>query len=215
MLCAVITPAFAQDIPTPGHKCVYNCDAPPAASSPMTGYGAAMGSALGAAIVRSWANQQQQQRNQAAPVPDNGQSNAARQSLEDWANGGSGQATYSPPAPSYSPASPASELDQWANQVQSEDLRDAPNSDLRHKRKQKSGPNPGNQSNAGSQQPVPSADRIKDECVESGQIFDKDGRAIGEFYQCWPKKGDKYCLNKLDAREPTYTDCNTQTKATP
>lgn len=203
--------ARAQDIPTPGHKCVYNCDAPTTSSAP-SGYGAAMGAALGAAIVRSIANQQQQ--NQAGPTPDNGQSAAAQRALDNWASGGSGQAGYTTrPAPVYRTNSAESQLDQWANQVRSEDLRDAPNSNLKNNSKPKPAQNSQAQLQISTQPAVaPSPATVPSECKESGQTFDDKGRPIGHFYQCWPNNGDKYCLQTAANGGLDGVPCNTASR---
>ena len=179
VLWAALPPALAQ-APTPGHKCVYNCDPAPSSSAP-AGYGAAMGSAFGAAIVRSLSNQQQQQQNQAGPPPDNGQSRAARQSLDDWASGGSGRSEYpAPSAPTLRTDSAASQLEQWANEVSTQAAR--------------------------------AAATVPQECVASGQIFDRQGKVIGDFYQCWPSGKDKYCLQGLANSPLEEVPCNTSSR---
>ena len=201
----------AQDIPTPGHKCVYNCDAPTAPSD-TSGYGAAIGSALGAAIVRSIANRQQQRE---APVPDNGQSAAAQRALDDWANGGPTKIRY--PAGSASASanqSAASELDRWANEVQNEDLRDAPNSNPSPKHRSKPAQNgqaPVQVSTQAAVAPAPAT--VPEECVESGQVTNEHGLTGRMFYQCWPGHGQpKYCLQTSPAGSLEAVPCNTVTK---
>jgi hypothetical protein len=86
--CFCIGGVKAQNIPNPSGRCVYNCDAPapsqarnPAPTLPpgMGQFGAAAGAAIGRSLFQG------QER-----VPDNGRTQSARQSLDQWASEGSG-----------------------------------------------------------------------------------------------------------------------------
>jgi hypothetical protein len=50
---------------------------------------------------------------------------------------------------------------------------------------------------------------VPEECVASGQVFDQAGNATGNFYQCWPKGRDKYCLQSSSNGALQDVPCNT------
>lgn len=212
-LAAIAVNANGQGIPTPGHKCVYNCDAPSAPSSPgTTGWGAQMGSTLGAAIVRSLANQrqQEQQRQEQARVPDPAQTEAARQSLDNWANGGSPAASpsaYTPrPQVTYEPNSPESQLDRWANEVRDEDLRDSLNA-ARKRPKTK----PAQHQAEPKPTPVAKA-QVPTVPKECDAWFEDPPQSALWFFQCKPQGGERYCLQTLADGQLQEVPCNTQSR---
>jgi hypothetical protein len=107
--------------------------------------------------------------------------------------------------------SPRQSLSDLAKETQSEDLRDAPSSDL--KKKQKTKPSPPTPPQVGaSTQPARSPATVPGECVESGQVFDANGAPIGHFYQCWPKQQDKYCLQTAASGDLEQVPCNTASR---
>jgi hypothetical protein len=155
-----------------------------------------MGSALGAAIVRSIANQRQQQ--QTLPA-DNGQSQAARQSLDAWANQENTRST----TPQYAPRTPASELDEWASEVRGEDLRDSPNA-ARKPPKTKPAPERQTQPN-----PLPIAKAHAPTVPKDCDAWFEDPPRSGLwFYECKPRGGDRYCLQTLADGQLKLVSCN-------
>ena len=169
-----------------------------------------MGAALGAAIVRSMTDPQQRQ--QQGRIPDDGQSQAARQALENWANRGDGSSRQDRGAPrSYAPRSAVDQLNQWANEApeestgdfaretRSEDLRDTPDDS---KSKPKGEPKRNAPQNT-AQSSVARA--IPKECILA---IDLNGQ---QFYECIPLPSEHrqtYCLEVRNSRQEEVP-CNT------
>lgn len=191
VLCgALLLPVAGLAQPTPSHKCVYNCEG--GSASPSTD-GTPMGAAIGRMIFRA---------KPSGPPPDNGQSQSARQALDDWTNEGSAEARSNP-----AQSQAARQLDDWANEVRDEDLRDAPNDAQRKPRPRRPAPPP-----VQAKGPAPAAIQaasVPSECEASGEVGYKSGLV---FYQCWPKGQPKYCLQTLPDGQLGPVPCNTQAR---
>lgn len=170
--------------------------APSMKSSPMLDSLMSTSRILGGAIVKSLISPPASASSAQSPPGNQSDTRAARQALDNWANGTPGQANHTAPR-----QGAAGQLDQWASEVRSEDLRDAPNSTGKHKAEPKV-----------SSQAQAQSCLIPAECVDSGQTFDEKGNPNGRFYQCWPEHKDKYCVQCSTTGALQDVPCNTVTK---